>query len=95
MLQLRDIPLDENSQGDKNLNFMSYLKKSRYRSRKYLVSKKSLGIGLYHVGGKTAPLSSQFEKRLSFFFGKLQLTQLLMLFIWCSELDRDQMDRKI
>ena len=28
MLQLRDIPLGENSQGDKNLNFMSYLKKS-------------------------------------------------------------------
>ena len=32
MLQLRDIPLGENSQGDKNLNFMSYLKKSQYQT---------------------------------------------------------------
>ena len=33
MLQLRDIPLDESSQGDKNLNFMSYLKKYQYQSQ--------------------------------------------------------------
>ena len=39
MLQLRDIPLGENSQGDKNLNFMSYLKKVSVSVSINLVSK--------------------------------------------------------
>ena len=48
MLHLRYIPLGENSQGDKNLNFMSYLKKkSEYQSQ--IWSKKSLGIGLENI----------------------------------------------
>ena len=44
MLQLRDIPLDESSQGDKNLNFMSYLKKSQYQVSKKLDIKKRLSL---------------------------------------------------
>ena len=40
MLQLRDIPLGENSQGDKKLNFMSYLKKSQHQSQ-YIWSQKT------------------------------------------------------
>ena len=40
------------------------------------------GVTIRHVGGKTAPLSFQFERQLLLFFGKLQLTQPLMLFIW-------------
>ena len=40
MLQLRDIPIGENSQGDKSLNLMSYLKKSQYQSQKFWSQKK-------------------------------------------------------
>ena len=63
MLQLRDIPTGENSQGDKSLNLLSYLKtvsislkkfglKSLSLGLKNLVSKKSLGIGLKKFGLK-------------------------------------------
>ena len=41
MLQLRDIPIGENSQGDKSLNLMSYLKKSQFQSPKIWSQKKS------------------------------------------------------
>ena len=42
MLQLRDIPIDENSQGEKSLNLMSYLKKvSVSVSKNVSVSKKN------------------------------------------------------
>ena len=50
MLQLKDIPIDENSQGETSLNLMSYLKKSQYQSQKMsqsqkkIVSKKVLGL---------------------------------------------------
>ena len=42
MLQLRDIPIGENSQGEKSLNLMSYLKKSQYQSQKMSQSQKNL-----------------------------------------------------
>ena len=40
MLQLRDIPIGENSQGEKSLNLMSYSKKSQYQSQKMSQSQK-------------------------------------------------------
>ena len=68
MLQHRDIPLGENSQGDKNLIFMSYLKKSQYqsqliwsqkmsRSQKKL-SQKSLSLGLDKFENLQSPTMS-------------------------------------
>ena len=42
MLQLRDIPIGENSQGEKSLNLMYNLKKSQYQSQKMCQSQKNL-----------------------------------------------------
>ena len=44
MLQHRDIPFGENSQADKNLNLMSYLKKSLSISLNKLGLKKRLSL---------------------------------------------------
>ena len=55
-LQLCYIPIGENSQGNKSLNLMSYLKKSQYQSQKIWSKKisleKSLSLGLAKFGLK-------------------------------------------
>ena len=76
MLQLRDIPTGENSQGDKSLNLLSYLKtvsislkkfglkKSKSWSQKFGL-KKSLGIGLENIWSRKKVSVSVSKKSLS------------------------------
>ena len=71
MLQLRDIPIDENSQGEKSLNLMSYLKKSLSISLKKCLSlkkkilEKSLSLGFEKFGLEKVSISVSKEVSVS------------------------------
>ena len=71
MLQLRDIPIDENSQGEKSLNLMSYLKKSLSISLKKCLSlkkkilEKSLRLGFKKFGLEKVSISVSKEVSVS------------------------------